>query len=50
MHDVATDYVKSKTNTTPFEVSRQDKISHWTNIAKDTDAGQPGWSIEVAET
>ena len=27
-HDVATDSVKPKTNTTPFEVTRKDKISH----------------------
>ena len=47
--DVVTGCVKPETNTTPFEVTRQDKISHWANYAKDTAAGQPGWSTEVAE-
>ena len=47
--DVATGRVRPKTNTTPFEVTRQDKIRHWTKIPDDTAAGQPGWSIEVAE-
>ena len=47
---VATDSVKPETNTTPFEVTRQDKISRWANNAKDTDAAQPRWSTEVAET
>ena len=48
--DVATDCVKPDTSKTPFEVTRQDNISHWANIAKDTAAGQPEWSTEVAET
>ena len=48
--DVATDCVQPKTNTTPFEVTRQDIINHRENIPKDTAAGQPGWSTEVAET
>ena len=47
--DVATDCVRPKTNTTPFEMTRQDKISHWANIPENTAAGQPGWSTEDAE-
>ena len=47
--DVATDCIKSNTNITPFEVTRQDMISHWAKIPKDTTAGQPGWSTEVTE-
>ena len=47
--DMATDCVKPKTNTTPFEMTRRDKISHWANIPDDTAAGQPGWSTEVLE-
>ena len=46
---VATDYVNPKTNTTHFEVTRQDKISPWANILEDTAAGQPWWSAEFAE-
>ena len=48
--DVFIDCVRPKTNTTPFEVNIQDKISHWANIQDHTAAGQPGWSTEVAET
>ena len=48
--DVDTDCVKPKTNTTPFEVTRQDKISLWANIPKGTAGGQTGWSKEVPET
>ena len=48
--DVATACVKPETITTPFEVTRQERISHWASIAMDTAAGQPGWSKEVAET
>ena len=40
--DVATDCIRPNTNTTPFEVTRQDKISHWANIQAHTAAGQPG--------
>ena len=40
--DEATDCVKPKTNATPFEVTRQDKMSHWANLTKDIIAGQPG--------
>ena len=47
--DVATDCVRSKTKTIPFEVTSQDKISHWANIQADTAAGHPGCSTEVAE-
>ena len=35
---------------TPFEVTRQDKISLWANISKDAIAGQPLWSIAVVGT
>ena len=48
--DVATDNVKPKTNKTSFDVTRQDKISHWANILEYTAAGQPRWCTEVAET
>ena len=48
--DVATDCVRPKTNTTPSEVTKQDKMSNWANIPDDTVAAQTGWSIEVAET
>ena len=48
--DVATDYVKPKTNKAPFEVTRQDEISHGANTPENTIAGQTGWSTEVAET
>ena len=48
--DVATDFVISKANTTPFEVTRQDKISHWAKISEDTVAGQTVWSTAVADT
>ena len=47
--DVATYCVRPKTNTIPFEVTRQDKISHWANIPDDTTAGQPWRPAEVAE-
>ena len=46
---VTTDGVRPKTNTIPFDVARQDKISHWANVQADTTAGQPGWSTEIAE-
>ena len=48
--DVATECVRPKTNTTPFEVTTQDKISQWANIQVHTVAGQPEWCTEVAET
>ena len=46
---VVTDCVRPRINTTPFEVTRQDKISHWANILEDTAAGQPGRSTGVPE-
>ena len=48
--DIDTDCVRPKTNTTPFEVTTQDKISHWANIQAHTAAGHTGWTTEVAET
>ena len=47
--DVATDYVRPKTNKAPFEVTWQDEIINWANIPENTPAGQPGWSTDVAE-
>ena len=47
--DATTDCVKPKTNMMTFEVTRQNKISHWANIAKGTITGQLGWSTEVIE-
>ena len=37
-------------NATPFEMIRQDNISHRTNISEDTAAGLPESSTVVAET
>ena len=39
--DVANDYAGPKTNKAPFEVTRQDEISHWANIPGNSSAGQP---------
>ena len=50
LQDVDTYYVNPKTNTIPFELTRQDKISHGANIPEYTAAGQLGWSSGVAET
>ena len=36
-------------NKHPYEVPRQDKISHGANIPDHTAAGQPGWSTVIAE-
>ena len=44
------DWLRPKTSTTPFEVTRQGNVSDWANISEDTAAGQPGWSTEVAGT
>ena len=52
-HDAAnfvTDLRKAKTNTIPFKVIRQDKISHWVNVQAYTTVGQPGWSTGAAQT
>ena len=40
---------KIKTNTIPFEVSRQGKISHWANIQGSHTCWSIRWSTEVAE-
>ena len=40
--NIATDCVRPKTNTTLFEVTRQDKISRWANIPESTAAGCRG--------
>ena len=48
--DVATDYLRPKTNKAPFEVTRQDEISHRANIPEKTAAVQEGWSTEVTDT
>ena len=45
-----TDLRKAKTNTIPFKVIRQDKISHWVNVQAYTTVGQPGWSTGAAQT
>ena len=47
--NVATDYVRPKTNKAPLEVTRVDGINHRANIPENTAAGQTGWSTEVAE-
>ena len=41
---------KKKKEEAPFEVTRQDEISHWASIQDNTAAGPPGWSTETVET
>ena len=47
---VAINCVRPKTSTAPFEVTGQDKISHWANIPDNATAGQPRWSTEFLNT